>query len=55
MIAIYILCAILFMLATLMLVLFYVNDKAQKKEIKRLNKKVDYYIKVLEKRAFGDD
>ncbi len=47
---IYILCAILAVLATAMLVLFFINDKKRCEEIKRLNEKVDYYIKTLENR-----
>ena len=38
---IYILCAILAVLATAMLVIYFINDKAQREEIKRLNEKAD--------------
>ena len=48
---IYIICAILAVLATAMLVLFFINDKARDGEIKQLNEKVDYYIKTLEDRG----
>ena len=47
---IYILCAILAILATAMLVLYFINDKARCDEIKHLNEKVDYYIRTLEDR-----
>lgn len=38
---IYILCAILAVLATAMLVIYFINDKAQREEIKRLKEKSD--------------
>ena len=38
---IYILCAVLAVLATAMLVIYFINDKAQRKEIKRLKEKSD--------------
>ena len=41
---IYILCAVLAVLVTAMLVIYFINDKAQREEIKRLKGKVDYYI-----------
>lgn len=41
---IYILCAVLAVLVTAMLAIYFINDKAQREEIKRLKGKVDYYI-----------
>lgn len=41
---IYILCAVLAVLAAAMFVIYFINDKAQREEIKRLKEKVDYYI-----------
>ena len=38
---IYILCAVLAVLVTAMLVIYFINDKAQREEIKRLNEKSD--------------
>ena len=38
---IYILSAVLAVLATAMLVIYFINDKAQREEIKRLNEKSD--------------
>ena len=38
---IYILCAVLAVLVTAMLVIYFINDKAQREEIKRLNEKAD--------------
>ena len=38
---IYILCAVLAVLATAMLVIYFINDKAQREEIKRLKEKSD--------------
>ena len=38
---IYILCAVLAVLATAMLVIYFINDKAQREEIKRLKEKAD--------------
>lgn len=41
MIMLYILCAVLAVLATAMLVIYFINDKAQREEIERLKEKVD--------------
>lgn len=38
---IYILCAVLAVLVTAMLVIYFINDKAQREEIKRLKEKYD--------------
>lgn len=38
---IYILCAVLAVLVTAMLVIYFINDKAQREEIKRLKEKSD--------------
>ena len=38
---IYILCAVLAVLATAMLVIYFINDKAHREEIKRLKEKSD--------------
>lgn len=55
MITIYILCALLLVLTTVMFVLFFINDKAQRKKIKRLNKKISYYINVLERKGRSEE
>lgn len=55
MIIFYILCAVLAFLATAMLVIYFINDKALRDEIKALNKKIDYYINVLKRKGGHDE
>lgn len=55
MIAIYILCAVLLVLTTIMIVLYFLNDKALRDEITALNKKIDYYINVLKRKGGHDE
>ena len=57
---IYILCAVLAVLATAMLVIYFINDKAQREEIKRLKEKSDLqavkeFAEKLKKRSYCDN
>lgn len=47
----YVLCGVLFVLTTTMFTLFFVNDRALRKEIEKLNSRIEYYIRTLKDRG----
>lgn len=50
-ILLYVLAGVLIVLTTAMFTLYFANDRALRKEIEKLNSRIEYYIRTLKDRG----